>query len=117
MKVIPETDSIAGAIADIEKRRLATENDAGMALARSSALHRLKELLDHETEALRLRGPGSAHRANVEIVRTEIGRVRRLYECHHARGARSARPRTGQVFMRPTRAPVIGINQHVEDQV
>ena len=70
--------TIADAIADIESRRLATEHDAGMALACSAALHRLQELLDHETEALRLRGPESAHAANVEALGTEIGRVKKL---------------------------------------
>ena len=78
MKTLPAANGVAEAIADIEGRRLATQNDAGTALACSAALHRLQELLDHETEALRLRGPASAHLANVEAVTTEIGRVRRL---------------------------------------
>ena len=73
-----EIADVASAIADIETRRLATVNDAGMAMACSAALHRLQELLDHETEGLRLRGPASAHLANVETVSTEIGRVKRL---------------------------------------
>ena len=77
-KTIAETGGIADAIADIETRRLAAVNDAGMAMACSAALHRLQELLDHETEGLRLRGPTSAHLANVETVSTEIGRVKRL---------------------------------------
>ena len=78
MTTIPATGGVAGAIADIERRRLATANDAGMALACSAALHRLQELLKHETEALRLRGPASAHLANVEAVSIEIGRVRKI---------------------------------------
>ena len=78
MKTIPATGDMAGSIADIETRRLAAVNDAGMAMACSAALHRLHELLEHETEALRLRGPASAHLANVEVVSTEIGRVKRL---------------------------------------
>jgi hypothetical protein len=78
MITIPATSGVADTIADIERRRLATENDAGMALACSAALHRLQELLDHETEALRLRGPASMHLANTEAVSAEIARVRRL---------------------------------------
>ena len=78
MNTVTTTADVAGAIADIERRRLATERDAGMALARSAALHRLQELLDHETAALRLRGPASAHLGNVEAISAEIGRVRKL---------------------------------------
>ena len=44
----------------------------------SSALHRLNELLDHETEALRLRGADSVHQENVQAVTIEIGRVKGL---------------------------------------
>jgi hypothetical protein len=75
---IPAISDVADAIADIERRRLATEHDAGTALACSAALHRLHEIRDHETEGLRLRGPASAHHANVEAVSAEIGRVKRL---------------------------------------
>jgi len=78
MITTPATNGVADAIADIEKRRLTTETEAGLAMAFSAALHRLRELLDHETEALRLRGPASAHPANVEAVSAEIGRVRKL---------------------------------------
>ena len=78
MRTIPATSGVADAIADIERRRLATENNAGAALACSAALHRLQELPNHETEALRLRGPVSTHLANVEAVRSEIGRVKKL---------------------------------------
>ena len=81
------TADVAGAIAEIERLRLATENDAGMALARSAALHRLQELLDHETEALRLRGPASAHLGNVEAISAEIRRVRTLGAVTHGDAA------------------------------
>ena len=74
----PATNGVADAIADIEKRRLTTETEAGMAMACSTALHRLQELLGHETEALRLRGPASTHLANIEAISAEIGRVRKL---------------------------------------
>jgi uncharacterized protein HemY len=88
MNTVPATADVAGAIADIERRRLATENDAGMALACSAALHRLQELLDHETEALRLRGSTSAHLGNVEAISAEIGRVRKLRAVTHGGAAR-----------------------------
>ena len=78
MNTLPATADVAGAIADIERRRLATETDAGLAMACSAALHRLYELLHHETEALRLRGPESVHLANVEAVSIEIGRMKKL---------------------------------------
>src|ERR1700704_604153 len=59
-------------------QRRETEKDAGFALSSSSALHRLKELLDHEKEALRLRGPDAGHSQNVAAVKIEIGRVKGL---------------------------------------
>lgn len=72
------TDNVIGAIADIETLRQTTEKEAGFAMSRSAALHRLQELLDHEKEALRLRGPDSGHLMNVEVVKIEIGRVKGL---------------------------------------
>jgi len=78
MEAALATDKVTGAIADIELLRQATEKEAGFAMSRSSALHRLRELLDHETEALRLRGPDSGHLRNVEAVKIEIGRVKGL---------------------------------------
>jgi hypothetical protein len=90
MVTTPATNGVVDAIADIERRRLATENDAGRALACSGALHRLRELLKHETEALRLRGPASAHLGNVEAISAEIGRVRKLGAV--AQGGAARRP-------------------------
>ena len=74
----PVTDEVIDAIADIEMQRRETEKAAGFAMSCSSALHRLNELLHHETEALRLRGPDAANAENVEAVRREIGRVKAL---------------------------------------
>jgi hypothetical protein len=88
MNTVSATTDVAGAIAEIERLRLATKNDAGMALACSAALHRLQELLDHETAALRLRGPASAHLGNVEAISAEIGRVRKLGAVTHGGAAR-----------------------------
>ena len=76
--VVAASDKVIDAIGDIEMLRRTTEKEAGFAMSRSSALHRLQELLDHETEALRLRGPGSGHRGNVEVVKTELARVKGL---------------------------------------
>jgi hypothetical protein len=72
------TDEVIDAIAGIEMQRRETEREAGLAMSCSSALHRLNELLDHETEALRLRGPDAGHPKNVEAVKLEIGRVKGL---------------------------------------
>jgi len=82
------TGGVAGAIADIERRRLETQAAAGMTMACSAALHRLHELLEHETEALRLRGPGSGHLANIVVISTEIGRVKNLSALARRRKAR-----------------------------
>ena len=75
---VPATDEVIDAIADIEMKRRETEKTAGFAMSCSSALHRLNELLDYETEALRLSGPEAGHPQNVEAVRMEIGRVKGL---------------------------------------
>jgi hypothetical protein len=75
---VPATDEAIDAIADIEMLRRTTEKDAGFAMSRSSALHRLRERLDHEMEGLRLRGPGSGHLGNVQAVKAEIARVTAL---------------------------------------
>lgn len=65
-------------IADIEMQRQAMEKEAGLAASRSSALRKLHELLDHEKEALQLRGPDAGHLENVEAVTIEIERVKGL---------------------------------------
>jgi hypothetical protein len=75
---VPTTDEVIDAIAEIEMQRRETEKAAGIAMSCSSALHRLNELLEHETEALRLRGPDSGHAENIEAVRMEIGRIKGL---------------------------------------
>lgn len=72
------TADVACMIADIERRRLETIKHGGSALACSTALHRLRELLYHESEALRMRGPRSVHLANVEALGNEIARVKSL---------------------------------------
>ena len=74
----PASDEVIDAIAEIEMQRRETEKQAGFAMSCSSTLHRLNELLDHEAEALRLRGPGSEHQANVRAVTIEIGRIKGL---------------------------------------
>ena len=72
------SDEVIDAIADIEMKRQETEKTAGFAMSRSSALLRLNELLEHQTEALRLRGPDSGHHESVQAVAIEIGRVKGL---------------------------------------
>ena len=74
----PASDEVIDAIADIEMKRRETEKQAGVTASRSSALHRLQELLDRETEALRLRGPERRDAANVDAVTTAMERVKKL---------------------------------------
>jgi hypothetical protein len=63
-------------IAEMESQRQAMEKDSSLAASCSSALRRLHELLDRETEALQLRGPDAGHPENVEAVAAEIERVK-----------------------------------------
>lgn len=93
----PASDEVIDAIAAIEMQRRETEKEAGFAMSCSSALHRLRELLDHETEALRLRGPQTGHQENIDAVTIEIERVKKLTV---ARGQFHRGARTGQ---KPTR--------------
>ena len=72
------TDEVIDAIADIEMQRRETEKEAGFAMSCGSALHRLHELLAHETDALRLDGPGTGHSADIEALTSEISKVKRL---------------------------------------
>ncbi|MBI2296349.1 MAG: hypothetical protein HYU76_10040 [Betaproteobacteria bacterium] len=78
MGTIPATDEVIDMIADIEMQRQEMEKEAGLAASCSSALRRLHELLDHEKEALQLRGPDAGHPENVEAVTVEIERVKEL---------------------------------------
>jgi len=66
------------AIASIEMQRQEKEKEAGLAASCSAALRRLHELLDHEKEALQLRGLDAGHPGNVEAVTIEIDRVKGL---------------------------------------
>jgi hypothetical protein len=75
---VPATDEVIDAIAGIEMTRRETEKEAGLAASCSSALRKLHELLEHEKEALQLRGPDAASPHNVEAVTVEIERVKRL---------------------------------------
>ena len=75
---VPATDEVIDAIAGIEMQRRETEKEAGLAASCSAALRRLHELLDHEKEALQLRGLDAGHPGNVEAVMTEIDRVKGL---------------------------------------
>jgi len=69
---------VIDAIAGIEMKRRETEKEAGLAASCSSALRKLRELLDREKEALQLRGAGTGHPANVDAVMIEVERVKRL---------------------------------------
>ncbi len=78
METIPATDEVLDVIASIEVQRQEMEKESGHAASCSSALRKLHELLDHEKEALQLRGPDAGHPENVEAVTIEIERVKRL---------------------------------------
>lgn len=75
---VPATDEVIDAIADIEMKRRDAEKEAGLAASCSSALRRLHELLDHEKDALQLRGTEAGHPQNVAAVTVEIERVKGL---------------------------------------
>ena len=75
---VPATDEVIDAIADIEMQRRETEKGAGRLMSCSAALHRLTQLLNHETEAQGLRGPAAGHAENVDALTAEIARVKGL---------------------------------------
>ena len=72
------TTEVGNAIVHIEKHRRAMAKEASAAAACNEALRKLHELLDREHEALRSPGAGDEHAANVEAVKAEIERVKRL---------------------------------------
>jgi hypothetical protein len=72
------TDEIVGLIAGIEMHRKEMRNEPDRAAASSEALRKLREILEHEREALQSHGSGSRHSANIGTVMFEISRVQRL---------------------------------------
>jgi len=72
------TDEMIDIIASIEMRRQEVERKSGGAAACGEALRTLQELLECESEALRRRGAGSQHSANIAAVTTEIDKVKRM---------------------------------------
>ena len=84
-------------IADIELQRQAIVKDAGLTASCSSALRKLHELLDRETQALQLHGPAAGHPENVEAVAVEIERVKGMTGTRSpspaARGAYPGQPK------------------------
>lgn len=107
METILATDEMIDAIAEIEARRQAMEQEAGAAAASSGALRRLHELLDGAREALRLHGPNAGHPANVDAVTIEIERVKKLARITSPGSlSRNMRPEPRQVSLRSgTRIP------------
>jgi hypothetical protein len=83
------TDEVIDAIADIEMQRRETEKEAGLAASCSAALRRLHELLDHEKEALQLRGPDAGHSGNNEPLprSTKSVMAKRTAESRQEQGA------------------------------
>jgi hypothetical protein len=74
----PATDEVIDRIAEIESQRQAMQKDAGLAASCSAALRKLHELLEHEKEALQLRGANAGHPENVEALTIEIERLKGL---------------------------------------
>jgi hypothetical protein len=72
------SDEVIDAIADIEMQRQAMEKEAGLAAACSSALRKLRGLLEREKEAPQLNGSAAGRPENVEAVMIEIERVKQL---------------------------------------
>lgn len=101
------TDEVIDMIASIEMQRRDVEKEAGRAAACGGALRSLQELLDRETEALRLNGPGTEHPANIEALTTEVNKVKRLAEMTGRLSLPpSTRPRQPQVSLQSgTRIP------------
>ena len=95
---------VTSAIAYIERHRQAMEKEGGAAAACNEALRRLHELLDREHEALQLRGASGGHAENIEAVKIEIERVKRLATV----GGKSVMPKHGrpqaQKHVGPSRA-------------
>jgi hypothetical protein len=70
------SDEVIDEIAEIEMRRREAEKEAGLAASCSSALRKLHELLDRETETRRQSG-GAGLPGNVEAVAAEIERLKK----------------------------------------
>jgi hypothetical protein len=86
------SDEVIDEIAEIEMRRREAEKEAGLAASCSSALRKLHELLDRETETRRQSG-GAGQPGNVEAVAAEIERLKtRAPATGQGPAARSAFP-------------------------
>ncbi len=101
MDTVTATDDVIDAIAHIEMHRQESVKEAGLATACNEALRKLHELLDQEQEALQRLGPGTRHPANMEAVRIEIGRVKKLLgTTSQSSVSRAAQPGKHPVLMR-----------------
>jgi hypothetical protein len=72
------TDELLDAIAAIEIARQQAAKEAGLAAACSAALRKLHELLEHEQEALQRSDAVARHPANMDALKAQIERVKRL---------------------------------------
>jgi hypothetical protein len=69
---------VANTIARIEQHRQALEKEGGAAAACNEALRRLHELLEREHQALQTHGDDALLATNIEAVKAEIERVKKL---------------------------------------
>jgi transposase len=76
-KAASASDEVIDAIAEIEMRRREAEKEAGLAASCASALRKLHELLDRETESRRQGGAAAGQPGNVEAVAAEIERLKK----------------------------------------
>jgi len=72
------TNEVLDAIAAIEIARQEAVKEAGLAAACSAALRKLHELLEREQEALQRSDAVARHPANVDALKAQIERVKRL---------------------------------------
>jgi hypothetical protein len=73
----PASDEVIDEIAGIEMRRREAEKEAGLAASCGSALRKLHELLERETEARRQHGGAAGQPGNVEALAAEIERLKK----------------------------------------
>src|SRR5688572_8877854 len=76
-KAASASDEVIDEIAEIEMRRREAEKEGGLAASCSSALRKLHELLDRETETRRQGGAAAGQPGNVEAVAAEIERLKK----------------------------------------
>jgi hypothetical protein len=103
MDTLSASYEVIDAIAEIEMRRREAEKEAGLAASCSSALRKLHELLDRETETRRQSG-GAGSAGDIEAVAAEIERLKkRTPATGQGPAARNAFPERGKASWQDAR--------------